>query len=137
MLASIGTAIIGAVLLLLVGGVVVSTYHAWRATVEMERADAERDAAAAVNAFLRQDVLAQVCQRLALSKTTQNLAQLLLVRGRTLVVERLHRWALGWSARLTAGERLAAVGRVALVLLVVTILGVLAAPAIIYVYAGG
>lgn len=45
---------------------------------------------------------------------------LLLVRGRTLVVERLHRWALGWSARLTAGERLAAVGRVALVLLVVT-----------------
>ncbi len=30
----------------------------------------------------RQDVLAQVCQRLALSKTTQNLAQLLLSRGR-------------------------------------------------------
>lgn len=47
---------------------------------------------------------------------------LLLVRGRTLVVERLHRWALGWSARLTAGERLAAVGRVVLVLLVVTFL---------------
>lgn len=47
---------------------------------------------------------------------------LLLVRGRTLVVERLQRWFAGWSARLTAGERLAAVGRVALVLLVVTCL---------------